>query len=61
MHDQPSVGADDRAKREALEDRGFRVITVGSDFERAVRARPDISGQLEKLGGDGDTVVREST
>ena len=61
VHDQPPIRADDRAKREALEDRGYRVITVGPDFERAVRARPDIFGQLEELGGDGNTVVREST
>ena len=47
VHDQPSVRADDQAKREALEDRGYRVITVGPDFESAVRARPDIFGVVK--------------
>lgn len=47
VHDQPSVHADDQAKREALKDRGYRVITVGPDFESAVRARPDVFGVIE--------------
>ena len=51
VHDQPSVGADDRSKREALEDRGYRVITVGPDFERAVRTRPDIFGVMREASG----------
>ena len=51
VHDQPSVGADDRAKREALEDRGYRVITVGPDFGGAVRTRPDIFGVMREASG----------
>ena len=51
VHYQPPVGADDRAKREALEDRGYRVITVGPDFGGAVRARPDIFGAIGEAGG----------
>ena len=51
VHDQPSVGADDRAKREALEDRGYRVITVGPDFGGAVRTRSDIFGVMREASG----------
>ena len=40
------------AKRGALEDRGYRVLTVGHDLESTVRARPDIFDELES--GDGD-------
>ena len=55
VHAQASVQMDDRAKREALEDRGYRVITVGSDFEGAVRARPDI---FELVESDDDRSAR---
>ena len=55
VHDQPSVQADDQAKREDLEDRGYRVITVSADFESAVRARPDIFGVVENSNSTGGT------
>lgn len=58
VHDQASVRASDRTMREALRDRGYRVIIVGPDFERAVRARPDIFGQMESGNGTSDSVAR---
>lgn len=60
VHDQPSVRADDQTKREALEDRGYRVITVGPDFESAVGARPDIFGPLESGDGNGKAVAADT-
>jgi len=57
VHDDPSVHADDQAKREALEDRGYRVLTVGPDFESAVRARPDIFGEQRSKDGDRGSVA----
>ena len=43
-HNEPSVRAADHANREALANRGYRVIAVGSDIEAAVRKREDIFG-----------------
>lgn len=60
-HDQPSVSTDDRAKREALKDRGYRVLAIGLDIEGAVRARPDIFGPLKSGHQDRREVLSKGT
>ncbi len=52
VHGQPDVLHNDREKRRELEDVGYRVIAVASDFEQAVLAHPDIFGTFE--GGARD-------
>ena len=43
-HNEPSVRAADHANREALANRGYRVIAIGPDIEATVREREDIFG-----------------
>jgi very-short-patch-repair endonuclease len=43
-HNEPSVRAADHANREALANRGYRVIAVGPDIDAAGREREDIFG-----------------
>ena len=44
-HDQPERASDDRAKREALEDRGILVIAVRSgEFLQVVSVHADVFG-----------------
>ena len=45
-HDQPKARRRDVERREELEERGYRVLAVESDFKQAVRDQADVFGRL---------------
>jgi very-short-patch-repair endonuclease len=46
-HDATEQAARDQELRDALEDRGFRVIAVrGGEFEEQIERHPDIFGTI---------------
>jgi len=56
VHDTPEQSSRDRELREALEDRGYRVIVIRSEsFEGQVERYPDIFGAIAR--GESDTSV----